>query len=199
MIATAHTTGLPRDRESRTDVELLLDTRAGDGESFEALYRRHHAVVLAFIARRVSEAELAADLMAETFAALLVLVRDRDRELPPVTVAWLLLTARHLLIDTYRRGRVEDTARRTLAMRPLVLEDRDLARVLEIAAETDLIARLSDQLTPDQLEALRLRILDEREYSEIASRLRCSESVARKRVSRALRTLRRSKRISFND
>jgi RNA polymerase sigma-70 factor (ECF subfamily) len=174
------------------DAELLRAARAGDGACFEAVYRRHNRVVLAFLARRVAEPELAADLLAETFAALLVLVRDQRRELPETPVAWLLGTARHLLIDAYRRGRVEAAARRQLAMQPLALDDGDLRRIEEISAETDILAELSAILPAAQLEALRARVIDEREYPAIARELRCSEAVVRKRVSRALRTLRRS-------
>ena len=47
-----------------------------------------------------------------------------------------------------------------------------------------------DRLPPDQREALRLRVLDERDYAEIARELECSEAVVRQRVSRATRTLR---------
>jgi RNA polymerase sigma-70 factor, ECF subfamily len=181
-----------RHPDTKTDRRLLEETRTGQAESFELLYRRHHAVVLAFLARRTSHPELAADLMAETFAALLVLVRTPERALPPIPVAWLLVTARNLLIDSHRRGRVEDAARRRLAMRPVTLDDRDLERVEEISAETDLVQTLSAQLEPDQLDALRARVLDDREYAEIARELECSASVVRKRVSRALGILRRS-------
>jgi RNA polymerase sigma factor (sigma-70 family) len=174
-----------------SDVDLLERTRAGDGRSFEAVYRRHHQVVLTFLARRVAEPELAADLLAETFAALLVLVRDPLRSLPVLPVGWLMLTARNLLIDSYRRGQVEVAARRLLAMQPLLLEDSDLQRVQEISAETDLLAELATRLPPEQFEALRARVIDECDYPAIASELRCSEAVVRQRVSRALRTLRR--------
>jgi RNA polymerase sigma factor (sigma-70 family) len=177
--------------DALSDGELLERTRAGDGRSFEVAYRRHHAVVLAFLARRVREPELAADLLAETFAALLVLVRDRSRSLPVSPVAWLMLTARNLLIDSYRRGQVEAAARQLLAMQPLVLEDRDLRRVKEIAEETDLLVELASRLPADQFDALRARVIDECDYPTIASELRCSEAVVRQRVSRALRALRR--------
>jgi RNA polymerase sigma factor (sigma-70 family) len=178
--------------DSVTDAQLLEQARAGRGESFERIYRRHYRVVLAFLAKRVSQPELAADLMAETFAALLVLVRDPERQLPPAPVAWLLVTARHLLIDSYRRGKVEQSARGRLAMQPVLVSDDDLELVETIAAETDLIEELAKQLPPDQLEALRARVLDERRYSDIAGELRCSEAVVRKRVSRALHVLRLS-------
>jgi RNA polymerase sigma factor (sigma-70 family) len=180
-----------RHPDTKTDRQLLEEARGGHGEVFEIVYRRHHAVVLAFLARRVQQPDLAADLLAETFASLLALVRDPQRAVPPIPVAWLLVTARNLLIDSRRRGMVDDRARRRLAMRPVVLDDRDLERVEEISAETDLMRELALRLEPDQLQALQARVLDEREYADIAAQLKCSESVVRKRVSRALGVLRR--------
>ncbi|MGO9763978.1 MAG: sigma factor-like helix-turn-helix DNA-binding protein [Solirubrobacteraceae bacterium] len=50
--------------------------------------------------------------------------------------------------------------------------------------------RSSGRPASELLDALRARILDERDYAQIARELRCSEAVVRKRVSRALRTLR---------
>ncbi|MBA3263516.1 MAG: hypothetical protein H0T69_13805 [Thermoleophilaceae bacterium] len=47
-----------------------------------------------------------------------------------------------------------------------------------------------DGLVPAQGEAIRARIVEERDYSEIAKDLRCSEAVIRKRVSRGLASLR---------
>lgn len=181
-----------RHPDTRTDRQLLEEARGGCGESFELVFRRHHAVILAFLARRVQQPELAADLLAETFASLLALVRDPGHAVPPIPVAWLLVTARNLLIDSHRRGTVDDRARRRLAMEPVVLDDRDLERVEEISAETDLMRELASRLEPDQFQALRARVLDEREYGEIAAQLKCSESVVRKRVSRALGVLRRA-------
>jgi RNA polymerase sigma-70 factor (ECF subfamily) len=175
------------------DAQLLRAARAGDGEAFEAVYRRHNRVVLAYLARRVPEPELAADLLAETFAALLVVVREHHRTLPDSPIAWLLGTARHLLIDGYRRGRVEAAARERLAMQPITLDDNDMRRIEEISAETDILAELEAALPAEQLAALRARVIDERDYPAIASEMRCSEAVIRKRVSRALRTLRKGR------
>jgi RNA polymerase sigma-70 factor (ECF subfamily) len=49
---------------------------------------------------------------------------------------------------------------------------------------------LLDDLPAAQQQALRARVVDEREYAEIAKDLRCSEAVVRKRVSRGLARLR---------
>jgi RNA polymerase sigma factor (sigma-70 family) len=130
------------------------------------------------------------DLTGETFAAALVVVLDRERNLPDEPVAWLLVIARHKLIDSLRRHRVENIARERLAMQPLNLDDESLARVEEIASSTDLEAQLEVLLSSEQLQAIRARVLDERAYPDIAGQLCCSEAVVRKRVSRALRTLR---------
>jgi RNA polymerase sigma factor (sigma-70 family) len=46
------------------------------------------------------------------------------------------------------------------------------------------------ELPPDEQVAVRARVIEERDYSEIASELGCSELVVRKRVSRGLSRLR---------
>jgi DNA-directed RNA polymerase specialized sigma24 family protein len=84
----------------------------------------------------------------------------------------------------------------TKAAAVVVLDDRDLERVEEISAETDLMRELASRLEADQLQALRARVRDEREYGEIAAQLKCSESVVRTRVSRALGVLRRAMEAS---
>jgi RNA polymerase sigma-70 factor (ECF subfamily) len=48
------------------------------------------------------------------------------------------------------------------------------------------------ELPPDQREAIEARVINEREYADIAAQLRCSEQVIRKRVSRGLGSLRAS-------
>ena len=172
------------------DTELLELARHGDPEAFATVYERHNRLILAFLARRLPAHDLAADLLAETFAQLLVLVRTPERPLPETPVAWLFTTARRLLVNGYRRGRVESVARQKLAMAPLVLEDADLDRIGDIAVETDLMRELARLLPPDQLAALTARVLEGQPYSAIAGTMSCSESVVRQRVSRALRTLR---------
>jgi RNA polymerase sigma factor (sigma-70 family) len=174
----------------RGDRAWLERARYGDGAAFEALYQRHRRVVLAFLARRVAEPEVAADLLAETFAALLVVIGNRDRALPESPIAWLIGTARNLLVNSRRRGRVEVAARRRLGMERLTLDDADLRRVEEVSAETDVLAELKAMLPADQFQALKARVFDEEDYATIAHDLGCSEAVVRQRVSRAAKTVR---------
>ena len=175
--------------DSRSDLELLESSRNGGG-GFDAFYQRHCRAVLAFHARRTREPELAADLTAETFATALLIVRERKRPLPESPVGWLFTIAHYKLLDSYRRGQVEDKARRRLAFEPMQVSDDAIVRLEQEIAQTDLLAHLAAELPADQFEALRARVIDERPYREVARELRCSESLARMRVSRALRTLR---------
>lgn len=169
------------------DGELVARTRR-DPEAFGAFYRRHERPVLAYFRRRVDQPELAADLAAETFAAALI-AAPTFRRGPTPAAAWLFGIARHKLLDSLARGRVDDRARRKLGMRPLELADDALAEIETL--ESDLaVRRALDNLPPEQAQAIQARVIDERSYREIADELASSPSVIRKRVSRGLATLR---------
>jgi RNA polymerase sigma-70 factor (ECF subfamily) len=172
------------------DRELLRRAREGDAEAFGSFYQARRGDLLAFLRVRVPSAELAADLMCETFAKALVAVHDTDRELPMAPIAWLLTIARNELTDSLRRGRVADDTRRRLAMQPVELSDRDFAAVEDATADAHLLRQLQELLPADQFQALTARVIDGREYAELARELQTSESVVRKRVSRALSHLR---------
>jgi RNA polymerase sigma-70 factor (ECF subfamily) len=173
--------------DPRSDEQLLADARR-DPSAFATFYRRHLEAVVRFFRARVREPELAADLCAETFAAALLASRRYRPDLAPPR-AWLYAIARHKLLDSLRHGQVEDRARRKLGMQPVELNDDDLDRVEEIAAGGSAL-ELLDELPDDVRAALGARVLESREYSEIAGELRCSEQVVRKRVSRGLAQLR---------
>jgi len=174
------------------DEDLLARFVAGEPGAFVEFYRHHLAPILAFFLRRTGDPELTADLTAEVFAAaLLAAPRYRPGELP--ALAWLYGIAAHKLADSRRRGRVEDEARRRLALEPLVIDDDDLARVETLASsgtEGTALDVAMRSLPPEQRDAVLARVVDERPYAEIAAEMSCSELVVRKRVSRGLKTLR---------
>ena len=171
--------------EQRSDTELLLASRTSS-EPFGAFYERHVASVLSFFRRRVPGPEEAFDLTAETFAAALAsLPRYQPGPEPPV--AWLFAIARHKLSEALRRSRIQDEARRALAMEPIQLDD-DAIEILERTARSSAV-ELLESLAPEQRDAIKAHHLEDRGYTEIAGELRCSESVIRKRVSRGLAAL----------
>jgi RNA polymerase sigma factor (sigma-70 family) len=166
--------------------ERLLALARQEPSAFGAFYRRHEDRMLSYFLSRVGDPEVAADLTAETFAAALASAhRFRPRRQP--AAAWLFGIARNTLAMSRRRGRVEVRARRRLGMAPLVLTDELVERIEELDGTA---LELVDGLPPDQRDAVRARVVDERDYDEIAKDMRCSEAVVRKRVSRGLGTLR---------
>jgi RNA polymerase sigma factor (sigma-70 family) len=62
-----------------------------------------------------------------------------------------------------------------------------LERIEELDGTT---VELLSGLPPRAREAVKARVVDERDYPDIARDLRCSEAVVRKRVSRGLKALR---------
>jgi RNA polymerase sigma factor (sigma-70 family) len=104
---------------------------------------------------------------------------------------WVFAIARNTLATSLQRGRVGVDARRRVGMLDaLALDDDAYARIDAVASiELDLEDLLST-LAADQRAAVVARIVEERDYGEIAAQLRCSELVVRKRVSRALTALR---------
>jgi RNA polymerase sigma factor (sigma-70 family) len=174
----------------RSDADLLAATVDGDAEAFAAFYRRHVRAVLRYCAARSDGADIAADLTSEVFAtALSVCARyRRDRGEPG---AWLHGIADKVVLRSRRRGRVEARGRRRLAMDPLALDDEDVAAVDRLlSVDGPSVRALLEQLPEEHRSALEARIVDERDYDEIARSLQCSEAVVRQRVSRGLRRLR---------
>jgi RNA polymerase sigma-70 factor (ECF subfamily) len=169
-----------------SDEELLGHD---DARSFERFYDRYFERVLAFFSRRTRDPELAADLTAETFAAALS-ARRRYRPRSGAASSWLFGIAYHKLADAQRRGYADDRARRRLGIERIELTDDDIARIDRLG-ETDFVAQLVHELPLDQQEAIRARVIEERDYDEIARELQISKTVVRKRVSRGLAALRR--------
>jgi RNA polymerase sigma-70 factor (ECF subfamily) len=172
-----------------TDEALLRRVAEGDGTAFADLYRRHLNVVLAYVRRRISQPELVFDITAETFAAV-ALDAASYRGGAPV-IGWICGIARNQLGTALRKQRVEDDARRRLGLEPVVLSDADIERVEErvTAGAAGLEAALAG-LPELHRQALLARVVDERDYREIATELQCSEQVVRQRVHRGLSALR---------
>jgi RNA polymerase sigma factor (sigma-70 family) len=170
-----------------SDEDLLARTPAHP-PAFGEFYARHEAAILGFLHRRTGDPELAADLAAEAFAAALVSVRRyRPGEAPPV--AWLYGIARKILLRSIKRRRVEDRARRRLAMPPLPITDELVERIERIGGD-ERVEQMLERLPHAQAQAIRAPVLEDLPYERIAARMRCSESVVRQRVSRGLAVLR---------
>jgi RNA polymerase sigma-70 factor (ECF subfamily) len=179
-------------RWSECSDEALLRATRSDPDAFAELYDRYETAVVGYLLRRTGNVEVAVDVASEVFAAAL---RSAHRYRPApgrTAAAWLFTIAQNILRDSIRRGRVEARARRRVGIREAVAYgDDELERIETLASQSDWATHLLESLPEDQREAVRERVLAERSYLEIATELRTSELVIRKRVSRGLATLRK--------
>jgi RNA polymerase sigma-70 factor, ECF subfamily len=161
-----------------------------DPDAFEAFYREHVDAVERFVARRVRDAHLVADLTTDVFlAAIDSAHRYRPRRAEPI--AWLYGVARNVVAAEFRRSERERCATKRVAGRSLV-DDDDLARLEErIDAESrarglhDAMARLPD----GERAVLELVAVDGLAVGEAAQALGIRAVAARVRLHRARRWL----------
>jgi RNA polymerase sigma-70 factor (ECF subfamily) len=173
-----------------TDAELILASRS-DPAAFRELYDRWADRLLAYFYRRVFDAEVAADLLAETFAVAYER-RGRFRDVGRPGGAWLHGIAAKELSHWFRKQEVERRAVRRLGIEVPALNDESIARIEALAdaeAHRGALAEALEQMPGGDREAVELRVVGELPYAEIAARLDCTENTARQRVHRGLARL----------
>jgi RNA polymerase sigma-70 factor (ECF subfamily) len=173
-----------------TSDEALLARAATDAAAFGEFYERHAEAVFAYLRRRTGNSDVAADLTAEVFAAALLSSKNfKPGPLP--ARAWLFGIVNHKLSDSRRRERIETRARQRLGITDLALDDDELERAeWRVDATFDGSASsLVHDLPPDQRAAVLARVVDERDYADLARVMRVSEANVRQRVSRGLARL----------
>jgi RNA polymerase sigma-70 factor (ECF subfamily) len=161
-------------------------------EGFAQLYERTSTTIFSYFMRRLFEPEIALDLTAEVYAqALLARRRFRGTTAEEAT-HWLYGIARNQLLTYIRRGSTELKAVARLGIELPTIDAEDYERALDIADASALRSSLGEalsELSPEQQQAVWLRVVEELEYAEVADRLAISADAARARVHRGLRAL----------
>lgn len=172
-------------------VDELLVAAVGDGDSLRDFYVLTVQEVIRFFRQRVFDDDLARDLTAETYAALLIGLRRFDPARGSA-MQYLFGIANKQFLMWRRRGEVsrrhQQRAGIRLSASASPIED-DIVEQLDrdwLAAKVQLAL---DKLKPHERAAVTLRIIDQLPYDEVARRLECNEGAARVRVSRALARL----------
>ena len=180
---------------ARSDVQLMLDVKAGDEESFELLLAKYRTPLVNFLYRMVREQAAAEDLAQEVF---LRVYRARKEYSPSAKfTTWLFRIATNLALNAIRDGR-----HRQMQISIDTPRDED-EPVMEIAArEARADERLIEEernrmirgailaLPEKQRAAVILHKYQEMEYAEIGKILGCSESALKSLLFRAYETLR---------
>src|ERR1700693_529234 len=88
---------------ARTDVQLMLDVKAGDEQSFELLLRKYRTPLVNFLYRMVRDTAVAEDLAQEVF---LRVYRARQQYAPSAKfTTWMFRIATNLALNSRRDGR----------------------------------------------------------------------------------------------
>jgi RNA polymerase sigma factor (sigma-70 family) len=167
----------------RTDADLLR-AAGKDARAFRELYDRYCERIHRFHLIRSRNREAALDLTAETFAQAWI-SRGRFRDLADGSAGpWLFAIARHVLVASVRKGRLEQHARDRLGL----LTARTPSQPSEVWIDglDDALA----ELAPELQQAIELRVVDDLPYAEIAAATGTTEGAARVRVHRGLNALR---------
>jgi RNA polymerase sigma-70 factor, ECF subfamily len=170
----------------------------GDGGAWAELVRSHHRRVYGMCYRFTGSTHDAEDLTQEVFLKLYGNLRSFNSEKGNFTT-WMTTLTRNLLVDHFRRSRMErstdsldagwDAAEETRSGARSGAEllqdarrsphDHTVARELERMVQAALA-----KVSPELREAVILRDLEDMDYKEIALVLRVPEGTVKSRISR---------------
>ena len=183
---------------ARSDVQLMLDVKAGDDSSFELLLRKYRTPLVNFLNRMVRNSATAEDLAQEVF---LRVYRARQDYAPSAKfTTWMFRIATNLALNSRRDGRhhqldvsIDQSADdRHEDQPPMEVPDRTPGIEQELMARDRAarIRRAVESLPEKQRAAVLLHKYQEMDYDEIARILGCSESALKSLLFRAYETLR---------
>ena len=184
---------------TRTDVQLMLDVKGGDEQSFELLLQRYRMPLVNFLFRMVKNREQAEDLAQEVFIRV---YRAREQYVPTAKfTTWLFRIATNLALNSlrdHRHQKLEMSIDAPLTEgedgdeRPFEVADKHLTVEQELVEEErkKMIRRAIEKLPDKQRAAVLLHKYQELDYAEIAKILSCSESALKSLLFRAYEMLR---------
>jgi RNA polymerase sigma-70 factor (ECF subfamily) len=190
------------DNESRLDADarLVEQCLSGDDAAWEQLVRQHTKRVYGICYRFTGTGGEAQDITQEVFLRVFQTLRS-FRAGEGSFAVWLTRLTRNLLIDHYRRGKMQrltDSIDDQIA----VLEENSsqssrTESLLQSREAGEILQGALQKLSPELREAVILRDLQELEYREIAQVLRVPEGTVKSRLNRGraelTRVLRRQK------
>jgi len=181
---------------TRSDVQLMLDVKAGDEASFEILLQKYRSPLVNFLFRMVRDRATAEDLAQEVF---LRVYKARAQYSPSAKfTTWLFRIATNLALNSVRDNRHRqmdvsiDAPVEEDQAPPLQLPSREM-RIDEHMVERDraeFIRQKISALPEKQRVAVLLHKYEEMDYADIAKVLECSESALKSLLFRAYETLR---------
>jgi len=183
-----------------TDAQLVERCLSGQDAAWEELVKVHSRRVYSICYRFTSSDSEAQDLTQDVFLRVFKNLKS-FRSGEGLFVVWLTRLTRNLLIDHYRRTRL-DRATESLEEQGPAIEEQSamMSRTEGMLAgreASELLQAALQKLSPDLRETVILRDIQELEYREIAQVLSVPEGTVKSRLNRGraelARVLRRHK------
>lgn len=157
-----------------------------DPDTFEAFYRAHIETVRRFVARRVADPHLAADLTGDVFLAAID-ATDTYRVGRGSPAAWLIGIARNVLASEFRRQARQQNLHRRISGRRLLDPDAisRLEERIDAERETRRLYAALSELNPRDRALLEFVAVDGLTVADAAAHLGIKPATARVRLHRA--------------
>ncbi len=176
-----------RMKEGVMDPDSVVVERciAGDEAAWEELIRIHTRRVYGLCYRFSGRDSEAQDLTQEVFLRVFRTIKS-FRVTEGAFHVWLSRVTRNLLIDHYRRTRLERATDSIEDQLPVLEQEQSTQpdRVLAGRETSEILQAALQKLSPDLREAVILRDLQELEYREIAQVLKIPEGTVKSRINR---------------
>jgi RNA polymerase sigma-70 factor, ECF subfamily len=182
---------------ARSDVQLMLDVKAGDDSSFNFLLVKYRSPLVNFLYRMVRDRATAEDLAQDVF---LRVYRARKEYIPSAKfTTWLFRIATNAALNSVRDNRhqrmevsldasvgdEQESMPRELPAREMRIDEHLLER-----DRVEFIQRAIASLPEKQRAAVLLHKYEEMDYAEIAKILNCTEPALKSLLFRAYENLR---------
>lgn len=177
-----------------SDSQLVSDYLLGNRHALSLLVDRHRAKTYRFIYTKVQDAELASDIVQDTFLKVIKTLDKGGYRDEGKFVSWVMRIAHNLVIDHFRR----------LKKMPMTYEKSDysvfsfLSDSTKTKEETMIQEHIESNLhhiinclPADQLEVVSLRIFKELSFKEISEQTGVSINTALGRMRYALINIRK--------
>lgn len=177
-----------------TDSQLISDYLLGNRNALSLLVERHRAKTYRFIYTKVQDAELASDIVQDTFLKVIKTLDKGGYRDEGKFISWVMRIAHNLVIDHFRR----------LKKMPMTYEKSDysvfsfLSDSSKTKEETMIQEHIESNLhhiinclPADQLEVVSLRIFKELSFKEISEQTGVSINTALGRMRYALINIRK--------
>ena len=171
--------------DDSSDEELIMAYAAGDVKAFERLYRRLSPKVYGYLRLRLRNTEDVDEVFQRVFSKLHTSRTAYNSKYP--VLQWVFVMAKTALLDHVKSVKRRDNL-------------ADAIKNSEVLSQNNTQPSLSHQmdgtllkdLSPEAQAVVKLRVIDEMEFQEIAELLGKSEAGVRQILSRSLKKLRLS-------